>query len=282
MPDLRSVLIRVAAPILKFRYLPRRYTIADWLARKLTPPDGIVQGRIGPYRAQFDFRVGIHREMAFGLYDRRLWDVALAPHIQTGDVVYDVGANIGYFTLLTADRVGDGGQVHAFEPVPANHMLLRQTCRANGISHVRISSLAVSDQDGVIVLHVPRDSRQSTGEASIVQRPGHTAELEARTIRLDDYVFHESNPMPRLVKIDAEGAEPRILAGMTRMMSADNAPIIVCEVNSSMLAAQRLTPAAITRPLLDAGYRLWRVTWDGLRETDGLDLSGFVDLVARK
>src|SRR6476646_2018249 len=106
MDEIRTLLLRALHPLISFDRLPRRYLLGDWLGRCLAPPRGrLVIGRVGPYTAEFDLRVGIHREMAFGLYDQRLRR-RIRDLLYEGAVYYDIGANVGYFALLASELVG--------------------------------------------------------------------------------------------------------------------------------------------------------------------------------
>ena len=125
-------------------------------------------------------------------------------HLRPGGTVLDVGAHVGYYTLLSSVLVGDAGRVHAFEPNPANAEFLLRHVQINRRANVRVEQAAVSDRAGTARFEF------GTGSGT-----GHLAEagaLEVRTVRLDDHCA-EHGLAPSAVKIDVEGAELSVLEG---------------------------------------------------------------------
>ena len=125
-------------------------------------------------------------------------------------VVYDVGANVGFYTLLAAELVGPGGSVIAFEPLPRNLGYLRRHVQLNRLQHVRIMDAAVSDRQGEAFFE-PEQSPSM----------GHLAaqgSIRVRTVTLDGLLAAEGMPLPNVIKIDVEGAEEAVLAGAERLL----------------------------------------------------------------
>lgn len=138
-----------------------------------------------------------------GTYEREQ-TLLFQEHLRPGGTVLDVGAHVGYYTLLSSVLVGDAGRVHAFEPNPANAAFLRRHVEVNRRANVRVEQAAVSDRAGT--------ARFDFGTGS---GTGHLADggaLEVRTVRLDDYCA-EHGLAPTAVKIDVEGAEVSVLEG---------------------------------------------------------------------
>lgn len=125
-------------------------------------------------------------------------------HLRPGATVLDVGAHVGYYTLLSSVLVGDAGRVHSFEPNPANAEFLRRHVRINRLSNVRVEQAAVSAVAGT--------ARFDFGTGSGTGRLADAGALEVRTVRLDDYCA-EHGLAPSAMKIDVEGAEMHVLAG---------------------------------------------------------------------
>ncbi len=150
-----------------------------------------------------------------GTYEREQ-TALFREHLRPGDTVLDVGAHVGYYTLLSSVLVGDRGAVWAFEPNPQNAGFLRRHVEINGRGNVRITQAAVSDTDGT--------ARFDFGTGS---GTGHLAEggaLEVRTVRLDDFA-RENGLRVAAVKIDVEGAELAVLAGGEETLRRDR-PVI--------------------------------------------------------
>lgn len=155
---------------------------------------------------------------------------ALELFVREGMVVYDIGANVGFFSVLLARLVGPSGQVFAFEPVPANAEQIRYNARANSFSNVQVHTVAVSDSDGVAGFRLTDFS--TTGKFSALgPGTGHT-EILVPTRQLDRMVFSAEIPAPALIKLDAEGAEPAILKGAAQVL-AKIRPILLIELHAT-------------------------------------------------
>lgn len=135
----------------------------------------------------------------------------LAPLLRPGTVFVDVGANLGYQTLLAAARVGPTGRVHAFEPNPNNVALLRASLKANRFTNATVYPVAVSDRERA-VWYRP-DGANSTGTVAEVS-PGQPTAF--RAVALDD-VLADLDRVD-IVKLDIDGGEPRALRGMDGLL----------------------------------------------------------------
>ena len=144
--------------------------------------------------------------------------------IRQGDAVFDVGANIGNFTVLFSDLVGPRGSVHAFEPVPPTFKLLSERIRCDGRhQNILTNSVACSDEPGTVEIAVPggdlgqsamcpHASYGSWGTSSKMER------FPVPTIRLDDYATEGQLTRLDFIKCDVEGAELLVLKGSTRLL----------------------------------------------------------------
>jgi FkbM family methyltransferase len=153
-------------------------------------------------------------------------------HVLTepGDTVIDIGANFGWFTSLLSRRVGPTGQVHAFEPLPSTHDVLRQTLERNGCRNVRPNAMALSDAPGELTMHYFPD--QPHGNASLYAHEGWravTATVPVTT--LDRYAVEAGILRCTVIKCDAEGAELNILRGGRTLLERDT-PAIAIELNT--------------------------------------------------
>ena len=125
-------------------------------------------------------------------------------HVGPGDTVLDVGAHVGYYTVLSAVLAGPSGAVWSFEPNPVNAGFLRCHAEINGLRQVRVEQAAVSDAEGT--------ARFDFGTGSGTGHLSTDGAIEVRTLRLDD-VCAANGIVPKAVKIDVEGAEAAVLAG---------------------------------------------------------------------
>jgi FkbM family methyltransferase len=163
--------------------------------------------------------------------------------------VLDVGAHIGYFSLVAARLVGPTGQVWSFEPDPANRANLERNVDANGAKEiVTVVPLAVTSTVGKQMLHrVSRD----TGSSTMYPTDDADGEQTAvTTTSLDEWAHSEAWPPLDLIKIDAEGAESAILAGMSRLLARNPSIVVVLEFQADALETAGEDPIAFLERLL--------------------------------
>jgi FkbM family methyltransferase len=131
--------------------------------------------------------------------------------IRAGDTVLDVGAHVGYYTVLSAVLTGPSGSVWSFEPNPRNAGFLRRHVEINALGQVRVEQAAVSDAAGT--------ARFDFGTGSGTGHLADAGAIEVRTLRLDDFCAAH-RIVPRVVKVDVEGAEAAVLAGFAATVEA--------------------------------------------------------------
>lgn len=177
----------------------------------------------------------------------------LVHHARPGDVVADLGAHIGYFTLLLARRVGPEGHVYAFEPDPENFRLLRRNTRLNGYENVTCVNLAVGDRTGTTF---PYRAPENLGDHRTYD-PGELGRerIETGVTRLDDF-FRERVSGLDLVKLNVQGAEAPALEGMGDLLTGDRPPTIVLEFWPLGLRRAGAEPKAVLERLDALGYTL--------------------------
>jgi FkbM family methyltransferase len=198
-----------------------------------------------------------------------LFDLA-RQFVHPGDSIWDIGANVGLFTIAAAQKAGPNGSVLAVEPDPWLAALLQRTAGAqpSTAAPIRILPVAVSHQAGVETLHIAKRNRASNHLASIPEhsQAGGTREtLQVQCITLDslldqipdqipDHIPDKSPPPPTLVKIDVEGSEIDLLHGAHRLLT-EIRPIIMCE-------SQHRNRPAVTTILSGYNYKLydWNTT----------------------
>jgi FkbM family methyltransferase len=142
-----------------------------------------------------------------------------------GDHVWDVGANIGYLALVAARIVGPTGRVVAIEPDAECAQAIRTNAALNGLDAIEVVEAAACDTTGTADLVVVRD-RLWTRLASVGDHHESEQRVNVKTIALDDI----EGPPPTLIKIDVEGAELDVIAGMRRLLR-DARPLVVCEMH---------------------------------------------------
>ncbi|MEA3066194.1 MAG: hypothetical protein QOJ27_2655 [Sphingomonadales bacterium] len=183
----------------------------------------------------------------------------IAATVRRGGTVVDVGANCGYYSVLLADLVGPEGRVYAVEPNPAMARLLRRSIELNGFSaRTTVCEAALGAKDGgTVSLFVPDGEPKNAALGADGGRPGSRHEVAARTL---DALLAAEGPID-FVKIDAEGGEEEIIAGMKRVCGLCPPPMVL-EFN----AARYGDPAAFLDELLGIYGRLAHVDFDGRAE----------------
>ena len=158
-------------------------------------------------------------------------------NVFSGNIVVDLGANIGYFTCLLAKIVGEDGKVFAFEPDPRNLKLLRRNIQENNYKNVIIADKAVSDVNGSCTLY---SSQKKFGANRIFESKKNQTQdfipIKSETICLDDY-FEKQNLLKKIdfIKIDIEGSEFRAFNGMKKILELNNNLKIFTEIAPSLL-----------------------------------------------
>jgi FkbM family methyltransferase len=145
--------------------------------------------------------------------------------------VYDIGANLGFFSLVAARLVGPGGRVFAFEPAPDNAEAIRRNAELNLLRNIVVMPRAVSSRRGSARLQVVDDQSWSRLE-EFGEHPDTERVLEVETVAIDELVGSGELPPPAFVKIDVEGAELAVLEGMLETID-EHRPAIVCELHGT-------------------------------------------------
>ncbi|MEO2033968.1 MAG: FkbM family methyltransferase [Planctomycetaceae bacterium] len=174
--------------------------------------------------------------MLFGTYESR-FATAYGKRVKDGSIIYDIGANAGYFSLLAAHLHQPGGQVVAFEPVPSIVSDLRAMLIANDLSdRVHACQLALSDTAGRIKMYTPASAE--TGVICSAVRHSDVDEdsvIDVDVTTLDHFIFSDRNPAPEVIKLDVEGAEASVLSGARRVLK-EVRPIVLAEIHGDQPA----------------------------------------------
>ena len=160
-------------------------------------------------------------------YAEQVW---LAENLKAGQTFYDIGANIGFFTLLGARLVGERGAVVAFEPLPENISQLERNVALNGLTTVMVVPAAVADSEtneATFWLGADADARD-TGRLAGERPEGGTIRVPVTT--LDSALVGYALPHPSMVKIDVEGEEVAVLRGGLETIRTCR-PLLLVEVH---------------------------------------------------
>lgn len=147
--------------------------------------------------------------------------------IKTGQVVYDLGANTGMFSMLFSRLVGEKGRVFSFEPLRANLERINENLLLNGIKNITVVEKAVSDRGGEGFFNLGKDNFQGA-----LSEKGETNQSMTKVMltSLDDFI-EAGAPGPDVIKMDIEGGEGRALEGFNKNIEKFR-PILVIELHS--------------------------------------------------
>jgi FkbM family methyltransferase len=218
----------VRGPLSQTRHaLWRHFTngfVTEWrtaeVQRRLRQGRPLTTVRVGGLRLRVDLRdCGVGQP----LFIKRRYEpgetALLRQLLRPGQTFLDVGANIGYFTTLAARLVGPGGRVLAVEPEPHNFDLLSGNVRANGFANVVTEQVALGDKPGTARLFCASHNfgdHRLYAEAATADRPARTIAVTT----LDDLVARHGLPPADLIKMDVQGYECQVLAGMQSTLGA--------------------------------------------------------------
>jgi FkbM family methyltransferase len=171
--------------------------------------------------------------------------------LREGDIAIDVGAHVGYYSMLFRLGVGPSGTVYAFEPMPETYRRLLRNVMYNGFVNLLPLPLAVADRSGSAEFHV---NSRNEGESSLLGREPGTRSCAVQMTCLDD-VFRDALPRrPRLLKLDAEGVELNILRGGQRFFETHAPDLVICEHNIGALLATGESEWTLRRFFDERGY----------------------------
>jgi FkbM family methyltransferase len=182
----------------------------------------------------------------------------VARRISPGDVVLDIGANIGYMSLLAASAVGPRGRVVAIEASAATYRKLKANLNRNDARQVQAIHGAVADQLGTLTLFHAPDT--NTGMTSLVRDFGEGGEA-VQAGPLQHWVAPDDLRRARLIKIDVEGAEAQVLESLLPLAGELSAKVeIVCEISPELVPAEQLS--RLIERFMSAGFRLYSLPDD--------------------
>lgn len=199
------------------------------------------------------------------------WELGITKVIQSlihdGMHVVEIGANVGYYTVLMARLMGESGRLVAFEANPDIFGYLHQNVEINGcLSRVTLVNRAVTEKSGKIAF---RKLRRHLGSSSIInfapefldRYHDEVDQIEVGTISLDDY-FSGTDQRIDLVKIDAEGSEPYILDGMQAVLARNPTIKLIVEFAPELIRGAQREPSAFLTSLRQYGFRLHVISAD--------------------
>jgi FkbM family methyltransferase len=176
--------------------------------------------RIDPHY-ELDYLRGRHEPLIQGVLRKQL---------ARGATFYDVGAHIGFLSLLAAKLVGEEGAVFSFEPDPENAERIREHALQNALNQVSVVQAAAWSQSGILPFERCSEfSSRNTGGVAVTRSGSLQQTIIVEALTLDE--FAERHRPPALIKIDVEGGEAEVLKGATRLLTHVR-PVLSCEIHN--------------------------------------------------
>ena len=179
------------------------------------------------------------------------WERLMTPlfkeAVEEADIFVDLGANIGYFTLLAARHMGERGKIYAFEPEPTNYSLLLKNIEVNGYNNIIPVQKAVSNTNGTVRFFL---DRVDTGGHTIYQPEGRKEFIEIESVTLDEF-FKDKGFHIDVIKMDVEGAEAAALQGMEEIIRENSNLKLFIEFYPQAIRRSGNSPREFARILLE-------------------------------
>ena len=207
-----------------------------------------------------------------GSYEESTTEI-LKRTVQKGDVVLDIGASLGYFTLLAATLVGENGKIFSFEPNPISLLYLRKSVSASPYKNIDVIPKAVSDASHASMPFYPSDAT-----SNFYRRLG-TSPVEVGTVALDE--FFGKKAVVDVIKLDVEGSEAAATRGMENILKNNKKVKLIVEFGPSNFRLAGEDPLAYLKTLVDLGFVLYNVD-RGMEVIAPREISEPIDAWTRK
>ncbi len=153
----------------------------------------------------------------------------LKKYLKKGDVFFDIGANIGLFTLHASRKVGNEGRVYSFEPTPLTYNRLLDNIELNNIKNATVENIGLSEKKDILKFNISLSAYDAWNSFANLNDVGDFNSMEVPVISIDQYLIDNKIDRVDLVKIDVEGWELFVLKGSLHLLSPDNAPVLMIE-----------------------------------------------------
>lgn len=205
-----------------------------------------------------DVRDHVQRQIGlYGAYEpveAYLFQHFLKPEI----VVFDIGANVGQYSLLASSTVGPRGKIFGFEAQADNFLKFSANCQKNNsMGNVFPQHLAVWNEEVQLEMKRPADMSDNAG-SFYAQKNNESSAQKVQAIRLDDFVLKNNIQRLDLIKMDIEGAEAFALEGAQETLKKFH-PVIFIEINQAALENMKCSPKMISEKLFSLGYKAFKM-----------------------
>lgn len=232
---------------------PYQFRGKTWMFDHFVPKEGIKECNVHGATVALDLSEHIQRSIYIGNYERQETNWVKA-YLGKGDTFLDVGANVGYFSLLASRIVGNTGSVISIEPSRNRFEILEQTIARNSLSNVKLFNLglgAVSEQkvlpDPLLENYSPSFFAEGQGE-------------NVRIVTLDELFPQMGVDHIDVLKMDVEGFEPYVLQGARSLLSQKKIKAILCEINEHWIQKAGYSPEEFHDKIVSMGFSACRLS----------------------
>ena len=200
-------------------------------------------------------------------------DLVMRRIVKSGDVVFDIGAHHGYYTLLLSELVGETGKVFAFEPNTEMIPNLKRTIKP--LANVKLFPMGLSDQAGERTLFVPEEASMASLSDWTNGIGGKVHQVNCRMEVLDDLLRKAQISVPQFIKCDVEGAELSVFKGAVEILNRADAPVIMFEVvdlAAKSFGAKTADYFNFLGSLEKTRYNFFEVSTEGIRKLDSREI----------
>ncbi len=243
---MNSVIVKTFADLIQnFTFKGKAF-----LLHKLSPKTGIKSSQVFGYNIELDLSDYIQRSMYLSTFepDESSW---IKSYLKPGMTFVDVGANVGYYSLMAASIVSTSGNVLAFEPSPYAYGKLQTTISKNQIENIQAIQSGLSDASGSLQLFIPR--KVGNHSPSMVDNEEGDP-IDVPVYRLDEYLTMNQIDCVDLIKIDVEGFEPNVIRGTQNYINNKKIAAILVEFNHYWLTENGSNPSGLYAEIIELGF----------------------------
>jgi FkbM family methyltransferase len=252
-----------------------RHPFLNFLKKTASAVSGHGLGQIKPIRAVYDWLFHLLKPKSVMVQGHRMWldnqdTLELATHevyepfetalfkkeIKPGQTVLDIGANIGYYTLMAAKLVGPKGKVYAFEPDPDNFALLKKNVESNGYTNATLINKAVSNKTKTAKLFLNKTNR---GDHRLYDSKDGRPFIPIRTVKMDDF-FKKTDKKINFIKMDIQGSEAGALEGLKILIRKNSQLKLITEFWPYGINQAGHSPLSYLRTLKKIGFKIFEVS----------------------
>jgi len=209
----------------------------------------------------------------FKIYEPNQTEI-VKKYVRKGDIVIDIGAHVGYYTLLMAQLVGKNGKVYSFEPDPVNFQLLKKSVEINGFENVVLIQKAVSNITDKVKLFLGDDD--SAINRIYDAKLGDAKEsIDVDSVTIDEY-FKENDELINFIKLDSEGSEVKIINGMKQFLSRNKKLVMMTEFFPFLIKKSGDEPNQYLKSLEKSGFSLYNIL-DKNEKTNKINSENFLE-----